>query len=62
MKILNEVKLSEFNTFRTGGNARFFCSVETDGELIEVIKFAKEKGLEFFIIGNGSNILISDEN
>ncbi len=63
MKIIkNKIKLSDFNTFRTGGNARFFCKVKNEDELREAIKFAKEKRLKFFVIGNGSNLLLSDKN
>ena len=59
--IKHNIKLSDLNTFGTGGDARFFCNVETEDELIEALKFAKNNDLEFFVIGNGSNILISDE-
>ena len=63
MKIIkNNIKLSDFNTFRTGGNARFFCEVKNKNELIEAIKFAKKNKLKFFVIGNGSNLLLSDKD
>ena len=60
--IKQNIKLSDFNTFRTGGNARFFCEVKDENELIEALKFAKDNNLKFFVIGNGSNLLISDED
>ncbi len=60
--IRKNINLSIFNTFKTGGNARFFCEVESEDELIEALKFAKENKLEFFIIGNGSNLLLSDRD
>lgn len=62
MKIKNNIKLSKYNTFRTGGNARFFCEVETEKELLEVLNFSKKNKLKFFIIGNGSNLLVKDED
>jgi len=58
--IKNNIKLSDFNTFRTGGDARFFCKVRNENELIEAIKFAKKNKIKFFVIGNGSNLLLSD--
>lgn len=61
-KELTRVKLSELNTFRTGGNARFFCNVENEEEFIDVLKFTKENSLKFFVIGNGSNILFDDND
>ncbi|MFA5934662.1 MAG: UDP-N-acetylmuramate dehydrogenase [Candidatus Paceibacterota bacterium] len=62
LKILTDIKLSSFNTFKTGGNARFFCNVETESELIEAVSFAKENNLKFYVIGNGSNILIGEDD
>jgi len=62
IKIKQNIKLSDFNTFRTGGNARFFCEVKNESDLIEAIKFSKEKKLKFFIIGNGSNLLLSNKD
>ncbi len=60
--IKQNIKLSDFNTFRTGGNARFFCEVKSDNELIEALQFAKQNKLKFFVIGSGSNLLLSDKN
>lgn len=62
MKIIKQnIKLSDYSTFRTGGSARFFCEVKDENELIEALKFAKENSQKFFVIGNGSNLLINDE-
>ncbi|MFH1455211.1 MAG: UDP-N-acetylmuramate dehydrogenase [bacterium] len=62
MKIRQNIKLSDFNTFRTGGNARFFCEVKSDSELTDALIFAKTNKLKFFVIGNGSNVLLNDRN
>ncbi len=61
MKIEKDVKLKDFTTFRIGGPAQFFCAVTTEAELQEAVKFAHENNLEIFVLGGGSNILISDE-
>lgn len=60
MKILENTQLAEYTTFKIGGPARFFCKVTSEDELVEAVTFAKEKGIPFFILGGGSNILISD--
>ncbi len=60
--IKQNIKLSNFNTFRTGGKARFFYEAKSEDSLVKVLKFAKENKLKFFIIGNGSNLLINDED
>ncbi len=62
IKIQENIDLSKYNTFRTGGNARFFCIIKTEDELIEAIKFSKKNKLKFIIIGNGSNLLLDDKN
>ena len=61
MKILQDVQLGKYTTFKIGGLAHFFCVVTNVEELKEAVSFAKEKNLPFFILGGGSNILISDE-
>ncbi|HEY4504036.1 MAG TPA: UDP-N-acetylmuramate dehydrogenase [Candidatus Paceibacterota bacterium] len=61
MEIVENKSLKEFTTFRIGGLARFFCSVKNEKELLEALNFAKEKSVPFFILGGGSNILISDD-
>ena len=60
MKIQENVSLKEYTTFKIGGPARFFCIVTNEDELIEAIGFSKKNKIEFFILGGGSNLLISD--
>ena len=61
ISILENVRLAPYSTFRTGGPARFFTEPSGEDELIEAFRFAEEKALEVFILGNGSNCLISDK-
>ncbi len=62
MKFQRNVSLKKFTTFRTGGKARYFVEVRSEKELVEAVNFAKLKGLEIFVIGGGSNILVSDKD
>ncbi len=62
LKIKENIDLSKYNTFRTGGNARFFCEVESESELFQVINFSQKKKIKFLIIGNGSNLLVGDSD
>jgi len=62
MNIKGNVKISELTTFRTGGNARFFCEVRNEEDIKKAFDFIEEKKLPFFIIGNGSNLLFSDKD
>lgn len=57
--IINE-PMSKHTTFKIGGNADMFVSVGSVEELSALIKLAKEKGVCYTVIGNGSNLLVSD--
>ncbi|HWR81908.1 MAG TPA: FAD-binding protein, partial [Candidatus Deferrimicrobium sp.] len=53
--------LAEFTSFKTGGPARYFMPVQTAEELSRTVKTAQELALPFFILGGGSNLLVSDD-
>lgn len=54
------VTLAPFTTLKVGGKARFFVSAETEEQISEAVKFAGEYDLNLFILGGGSNVVISD--
>ncbi len=58
--IEEQVPLASLTTMRVGGNARFFVRVKNTDELSEAILFAREKSLPIFILGGGSNTLVSE--
>lgn len=47
-------------TFRVGGPARFFVTPKTESELQEILKLCKQTDTSWFILGRGSNLLVSD--
>lgn len=55
------IPLSTLTTFRTGGVARFFLTIDAAEEIPHAIAFAKMKGLSLIPIGTGSNMLVPDE-
>lgn len=57
--LLNE-PMSKHTTFRTGGKADYFVLPETKDELSRLIRFLNEDQENYFILGNGSNLLVSD--
>lgn len=61
MKVQKNISLKEYNTFRVGGNARYFVVVKNIEDLKQAVIFSKEKSLPVFVLGGGSNLLISDE-
>lgn len=66
-KVLSEeqIKLKEpmeqHTTFRVGGPADYFALPKTKEELKEVVSLCKREAMPFYIIGNGSNLLVSDQ-
>lgn len=52
---------SELTTFRTGGPVALVAKPVFTGQVIALCGAAKELGLDYFVIGNGSNLLIPDE-
>ena len=61
MKILKNVVLAPYTTFKIGGPAKYFCIAKTSQDLIKAVKTAKQDNLPFFILGGGSKMLISDK-
>jgi UDP-N-acetylmuramate dehydrogenase len=61
IKIQKNIPLAPYTTFKIGGPAKFFCEVKSEEELIEALNYSKNNNLGFFVLGGGSNILISDQ-
>ena len=53
--------LSSYTTFKIGGPADYFCEAKDEKEILSALKFAQKKKIPLFILGNGSNVLISDK-
>ena len=60
MKILENISLAPFTTFGIGGPARWFVEAVSEDEIAEASAWAQERGLALFVLGGGSNLLISD--
>lgn len=53
--------LKNHTTFRIGGPAAFFCEAKSLDDLIKAVNVASKLSLDFFILGGGSNLLVSDK-
>lgn len=60
IEYLKSEPMSRHTTFKIGGNADLFITVKDENELKTVIKSAKECDIPYFILGKGSNLLVSD--
>ena len=58
--ILLDEPMSRHTTFRVGGPADFFVTPKAKEEVRDVIRICKEAGMPYYIVGNGSNLLVSD--
>ena len=52
--------MKNHTTFRIGGPADIFVCPKTEEGLIRGLKWCREKKISFYVIGNGSNLLVSD--
>jgi UDP-N-acetylmuramate dehydrogenase len=60
INIQKNIILAPYTTFRIGGPAKEFVEVTSERELIEAVDYAEKNNLKIFILGGGSNLLISD--
>jgi UDP-N-acetylmuramate dehydrogenase len=60
MLIQENVPLAPLTTFKVGGPARFFLEARNIGEVGAGVEFARSRSLPLFVLGGGSNLVISD--
>ncbi|MEW6407458.1 MAG: UDP-N-acetylmuramate dehydrogenase [Patescibacteria group bacterium] len=60
-KVRKNVPLAPYTTFKIGGPARYFFGTDNEKELVVILKFCKIKNIPYFVLGGGSNILVSDK-
>jgi len=60
MIILENVPLAPLTTFKVGGPADYLAEPKTATEVVEAIQFARSRNLLLFVLGGGSNLVISD--
>lgn len=61
ISFLKEEPMKNHTSFRTGGNAELFAIPENEDEIKAIIRACKEVDVPYFVLGNGSNILVPDE-
>ena len=60
MNVLENVPLAPLTTLKVGGPARYFAEPKTTNEVVEALQFARLRDLPMFVLGGGSNLVISD--
>lgn len=60
-KIYYQEPMSRHTSFRTGGEAACLLQIETEEQLRRLLDYLVKTGWEYFVLGNGSNLLVSDK-
>jgi len=60
-RIIPECSLSEYVTFRFGGNCRALINVNSADSVAEILRFLRTENIKYFILGRGSNVIVPDE-
>lgn len=58
--VLVDEPMNKHTTFRIGGAADYLVMPTSIEQIAEVIKLCRERGVPYFVMGNGSNLLVSD--
>ena len=59
--MIRNYPLKKFTAMRVGGPAKYFTVVKSEKDLIEALSFAKKNRLKWYVLGEGSNMIVSDK-
>lgn len=60
-RIYTDEPMKKHTTFRVGGNADFFVVPKTIDEVKRVVMLCMEQDMPYYVLGNGSNLLVGDK-
>jgi UDP-N-acetylmuramate dehydrogenase len=60
LDILENISLAQLTTLEVGGPACYFATARSESDVVDAFQFAKSNDLPVFILGGGTNVLISD--
>ena len=60
IEIIRDAALSEYTTFEIGGKCDFLVKPDSVGSLRDVLVYCRENNIKYYILGRGSNVLVSD--
>ena len=59
--ILFNEPMSRHTTFRVGGDAKCLIKIKDKAQLLKLVPYLQITGQDYFILGNGSNLLVGDK-
>lgn len=60
-EIRKDVNLKEYNTYKINTCTKYLAVPKTKDEVVNLIKYLKDNNIKYFILGNGSNVILPDE-
>jgi UDP-N-acetylmuramate dehydrogenase len=60
MMIKENISLAPLTTLCIGGPARYFARAQSEADIVEAVQFARKQKIPVFVLGGGSNLLVSD--
>ena len=60
-RVKEQEPMARHTTFRVGGPADYFVSPSDSEEIKKLTELCKKEGVQYYIVGNGSNLLVSDD-
>lgn len=59
--VLEQEPMRRHTTFQVGGEAEYFVKIQEKSQLITIMDYLRKTEQPYFVLGNGSNILVSDK-
>ncbi len=59
-EVLENISLENYNTYKIKTSAKYMAFPKNKEELIELLKYIKDNNIKYFLLGNGSNVILPD--
>lgn len=59
-KLKENVDLKKYNTYKISGTAKYLIEVKDEESLVQLINYLKENNINYYVFGNGSNVVIPE--
>lgn len=59
--VFTDIIMKEHTTFRIGGAADYFVTPDTINKVVDTVNYCRNNKVPYYILGNGSNLLVSDK-
>lgn len=60
-EIEEDANLKDYNTYRIDTNTKYLAFPKNIDELVNLLKYIKDNNMKYFLLGNGSNVILPDE-